>query len=75
MAVFAIFVLVFVRFDSFGSLLAAIGLPQFAPALTAPFMWSSAVVIAGILIFTALFGRVYCSVICPLGLSTISLRS
>ncbi|HQB84239.1 MAG TPA: 4Fe-4S binding protein, partial [Candidatus Rifleibacterium sp.] len=61
-------VLVFVRFDSFGSLLAAIGLPQFAPALTAPFMWSSAVVIAGILIFTALFGRVYCSVICPLGL-------
>ncbi|HPW60437.1 MAG TPA: 4Fe-4S binding protein, partial [Candidatus Rifleibacterium sp.] len=68
MAVFAIFVLVFVRFDSFGSLLAAIGLPQFAPALTAPFMWSSAVVIAGILIFTALFGRVYCSVICPLGL-------
>lgn len=68
MAVFAIFVLVFVRFDSFGSLLAAIGLPQFAPALTGPFMWSSAVAIAGILLLTKLFGRVYCSIICPLGL-------
>lgn len=64
----AAFILIFVRFDSFGSMLAAIGLPQFAPALTGPFMWSSVAVIVAILLLTAAFGRVYCSIICPLGL-------
>lgn len=68
LAMFTVFVLVFVRFDSFGSLQAAFGLTQFAPALTGPFMWSSVAVIVGVLLLTALFGRVYCSVICPLGL-------
>lgn len=64
----AVFILIFVRFDSFGSLLPAVGLLQFAPALTGPFMWSSVAVIVGILLLTAVFGRVYCSIICPLGL-------
>ncbi len=68
LAVLVAFVLVFIRFDSFGSMLSAIGLTQFAPALTGPFMWSSVAVIVGILLLTAVFGRVYCSVICPLGL-------
>jgi len=68
LAVFVAFVLIFVRFDSFGSLLAAVGLPQFAPALTGPFMWSSVAVIVGVLLLTAIFGRIYCSIICPLGL-------
>ena len=36
---------------------------QFVPAMLA----SSIVVIIGIVIITALFGRIYCSVICPLG--------
>ena len=37
---------------------------QFLPAVLA----ANAVVVAGLVLLTALFGRVYCSVICPLGI-------
>ena len=37
---------------------------QFLPALLA----ANTVIIAGLLLLTVLFGRIYCSVICPLGI-------
>ena len=37
---------------------------QFLPAVLA----ANTLVVAGLVLVTALFGRVYCSVICPLGI-------
>ena len=64
----AAFVLIFIRFDSFGAIANAAFALQFTLSAAGPFLWSAVLIIAGILLLTALAGRVYCSVLCPLGL-------
>lgn len=68
LAMFCAFILMFIRFDSFGWLAELINFTQFAPLALGQFMWSAAGIIIGILLLTAIAGRVYCSVLCPLGL-------
>ncbi len=58
------FVLVFSRFDTFGSFAGSLSVPQLVPAAIGHF-WVAIVVI---LLLTAFAGRLYCSTICPLGL-------
>jgi len=64
----AAFILIFVRFDSFGGLANAAFITQFSLSAAGPFLWSALLIIASILLLTALAGRVYCSILCPLGL-------
>lgn len=62
--VFAAFLAVFARFDSFAGLYPFLIGPQFMPAL-----FSSAFAALVVIFLVTLFsGRIYCSVVCPLGL-------
>lgn len=71
--VMAIFLLSFIDFrqtfpDTWGHYLAQL---QFTPALQATLagvVWPAAVILGSLLIGTLIFGRVYCSFLCPLGI-------
>ena len=68
LTVLAAFTLLFTRFDSFGMLNEPFRFSQLAPAVLSAVFWPAMVVAGLILLLTALIGRVYCSVICPLGI-------
>jgi len=69
--VFILFVLLFLGSDKLSALLAGVLLPvQFMPALIQTINGPEAAFLAGlifILLVTLIFGRVYCSFLCPLG--------
>lgn len=69
-AALAVLLLFTLAFSGFGGLLALSAHLQFGPALASCFAAFSAGALAtvlGIAILTLLFGRVYCSVLCPFG--------
>ncbi len=68
MAMLTAFILVFIRFDTFGIFAGSLFVPQMALAAIGHFLWAGAVAIVIVLLLTALAGRIYCSTICPLGL-------
>jgi ferredoxin len=58
------FLLLFARFDSFADLTNYLIRPQFAPA----FLAGPMILVLAIIVLTLFTGRVYCSLVCPLGL-------
>lgn len=68
----ALVLLLFVlAFAGFGELLTFLVHVQFAPALAdcfAAFSAGALITVLGIALLTLLFGRVYCSVLCPFGI-------
>ncbi len=66
--VFLAFILMFARFDTFGNLAGLPGSLQLGPALLQHAGWAAAAFSIGIILFTMIAGRVYCSILCPLGL-------
>lgn len=66
-----VLVLFALAFSGFGGLIAPLAHLQFAPALAgcfAAFTAGALITVLGIALFTFLFGRIYCSVLCPFGI-------
>jgi len=68
LAVLAGFILAWLRFDTFGAAATSLASWQIVHNIFALTMVSAAVLLGTVLLITLLFGRVYCSTICPLGL-------
>lgn len=66
-----VLVLFALAFSGFGGLIAPLAHLQFAPALAgcfAAFTAGALITVLGIALFTFLFGRIYCSVLCSFGI-------
>lgn len=63
----AAFSLLFIRFDTF-SWLSGLTVFQAGPLSVRPFLWAGLAIMVALLTLTIVAGRIYCSVLCPLGL-------